>query len=81
MPGHAPPVARHTEASQTDGIIDFGWGRCTLHATDEELVLHAEADDPQQLQRLQDGIARRLESIGRRDRLTVTWQQATMDAT
>ena len=74
--GGAMPVPQHTDWSGADGMIDFGWGRCTLHATDSELTLHAEAGDPQQLQRVQDGIARRLERIGRRDQLTVTWTQA-----
>jgi len=77
-PGHsgsgASPVPRHTDWSDTDGVIDFGRGRCTLHATDSDLTLLVEAEDQQQLRRIQDGIARRLERIGRRDGLTVTWQ-------
>jgi cytochrome P450 len=81
QPGrHSPdgtaPTARPAEWSDTSGIIDFGWGRCTLDATAEALTLRAEAGDPDQLQRIQDGIARRVERIGRRDRLTVTWQPA-----
>ena len=77
--GGAAPAARPTEWSDTSGVIDFGWGRCTLDATDEALTLRAEADDPDRLQRIQDGIARRVERIGRRDRLTVTWQPAPPD--
>lgn len=72
----AAPAARPAEWSDTTGIIHFGWGRCTLDATDEALTLRAEADDPDHLQRIQDGIARRVERIGRRDGLTVTWQPA-----
>ncbi|WP_194918703.1 DUF2218 domain-containing protein [Catenulispora rubra] len=72
--GTAPPAAR-SEHSDTDGVIDFGWGRCTLHAAGQALILTAEADDEQSLQRLQEGVAYRLERIGRRDQLTVTWQQ------
>ena len=34
--GHAdggpPPAVRHTRWTGTDGVIDFGWGRCILHA-------------------------------------------------
>lgn len=78
--GDAPPAVRHADATDTDGLIDFDGGRCTLRATAEALTLTAEADDPQNLQRIQDGIARRLERIGRRDRLTVTWQQPPPDA-
>ena len=70
-----PPVVRHTDFTETEGVIDFGWGCCTLRATDEALTLYAEAEDPQHLQRIQEGITRRLEKIGRRDHLAVTWQQ------
>ncbi len=66
-------MPQHTEWSGTDGIIDFGWGRCTLHATGEGLLLDAEAEDQQQLRRIQDAITVRMERIGRCDRLTVTW--------
>ncbi|HLJ99071.1 MAG TPA: DUF2218 domain-containing protein [Streptosporangiaceae bacterium] len=78
--GGAGPSAARSEHSGTDGVIDFGWGRCTLHATGDALMLTAEAEDPQNLQRLQDGIARRIERIGRRDQLTVTWQRTPPDA-
>lgn len=69
-------MPRHAEWSDTDGVIDFGWGRCTLHATGEGLVLQAEADNQQQLRRIQDAITARLERIGRRDRLAVTWESS-----
>src|SRR6266699_1845375 len=72
--GGAAPVPRHTEWSDTDGVVDFGWGRCTLHAIGDALILHAEADDQQNLRRIQDALAARLDQIGRRDHLTVTWR-------
>lgn len=71
--GDSPPEVAHSEWSETDAVIAFGQGRCTLHATDDSLTLHAEANDLEQLRRIQDGIARRLERIGRRDELTVAW--------
>jgi hypothetical protein len=71
----APPVATAGSAG-TEGIIDFGWGRCTLRATAGTLTLYAEAEDPQRLQQIQDGISARLQRIGRRDQLTVTWTEA-----
>ena len=73
--GGAPPDVQHTEWSDTHGIIKFGWGQCVLQATPEGLTLHAEAADEQNLRRIQDGIAARLEKIGRRDQLKVTWRQ------
>lgn len=70
----AAPKVEHAEWSDSDGVIDFGWARCVLHATDTELVLTIEAQDAEHLQRAQAGIAARLERIGRRDELTVTWR-------
>jgi hypothetical protein len=74
-PEHTPP-GTHASAtwSDTAGAIDLGWGRCTLTANDDTLVLHAEADDAADLQRLQALLGARLEQFGRRDHLTVTWQ-------
>jgi hypothetical protein len=57
----------------TEGIIDFGWGRCTLRAADGTLTLRAEAGDARRLRQIQDGISARLQRIGRHDQLTVTW--------
>lgn len=74
--GDAGSLPRHAEWSDTDGVIDFGWGRCTLNATGEALLLHAEADEQRQLERIQDALTARLERIGRRDDLTVTWWPA-----
>lgn len=71
--GGAPPAVRRASQTGADGMIDFGWGRCTLHATSEALTLHAEAGDQQQLRRIQDGLTSRLERIGRRDQLTLSW--------
>jgi hypothetical protein len=71
----APPVATASSAG-TEGIIDFGWGRCTLRATAGTLTLYAEAGDPQRLRQIQDGISARLQRIGRRDQLAVTWTEA-----
>jgi hypothetical protein len=77
--GGRPPAATVSSAGR-EGIIDFGWGRCTLHAATDALTLHAEAGDPQRLQQIKDGITARLERIGRRDQLTVTWTPAPQAA-
>ncbi|HEU5028001.1 MAG TPA: cytochrome P450 [Spirillospora sp.] len=69
-----PPAARQIAYSDAEGVIDFGWGRCTLRADGQELRLHAEAEDHGSLRRLQDSIAGRLHIIGRRDALAVTWE-------
>lgn len=54
-------------------VLDLAWGRCTVTATDEKLVLEAEAATHEDLERIQDGVGRRLTQIGRRDGLAVTW--------
>jgi hypothetical protein len=78
--GETSPEVRHAEWSDTRGIITFGWGQCALQATPEGLTLRAEAADEDGLRRIQDGIAARLERIGRRDQLKVNWQQVAPSA-
>jgi hypothetical protein len=73
--GQAPPPVQHVDWSDTSGEIRFTDGTCTLHATPTELLLRVDADDEDSLRRLQDGITRRLATIGRRDHLTVDWQR------
>src|SRR5215469_5086175 len=77
--GHAPagaPLQARSEPSGSEGSIEFSWGRCTLQATDDSLILRAEADRHEQLERIKEAIAARLHRIGRRDGLAVTWQPA-----
>ncbi|CNE91658.1 cytochrome P450 [Mycobacterium tuberculosis] len=71
--GGVLPAAQHIDRSGAEGVIDFGWGRCTLRADGENLTLRVEAENQRSLQRLQDVLAGRLQLIGRRDALTVTW--------
>ncbi|MBS2961998.1 DUF2218 domain-containing protein [Actinocrinis puniceicyclus] len=79
--GGGPPKVLRAESSDTEGVIDFGWGRCVLRAADDELVLTAEAQDETALRRIEDGLRARLERIGRRDGLTAVWTPATPDPT
>ncbi|MFD0502700.1 DUF2218 domain-containing protein [Streptomyces chiangmaiensis] len=73
--GAMPPRVQHVDWSDTDGIVQFAEGRWTLRAGSDTLTLHVEADDEDALQRLKEGIAARLEKMGRRDRLSVAWQR------
>ncbi|OLZ74353.1 hypothetical protein AV521_01350 [Streptomyces sp. IMTB 2501] len=72
--GQMPPEVRHVDYSDTHGTIRFAQGLCTLQATSDTLTLRVEADDEDAMERLRNGIAGRVEKIGRRDRLTVTWR-------
>ncbi|MGH3397970.1 MAG: DUF2218 domain-containing protein [Streptosporangiaceae bacterium] len=73
--GGAPPEMRAVEWNDTDGSLTLDWGRCILHAAACVLELRAEAADEEGLARVQELIARRLEKLGHRDRLTVTWHR------
>jgi len=68
-----PQMQAHVEWSDDRGVISFDWGRCTLRADPGVLTLRAEAPDEESLYRLEQRIADRLEQVGRRDRVTVTW--------
>jgi hypothetical protein len=77
--GHGPGGQEHSEIrnvewSDTRGVIDAGWGRCTLTAEPEALVLRVEAGDEAGLRRLQEMVAHRVETIGSRDGLKVRWE-------
>jgi hypothetical protein len=68
-----PQMQAHVDWSDDRGMISFGSGRCTLRADPGVLTLHAEAADEESLHQLEQRVADRLEQVGRRDRLTVTW--------
>ena len=73
--GHAsPPVVRHIEQDATRAQIEFDWGTCALAATSAELVVQVHADNPGELALGQWLLGGRIETIGRRDRLSVEWQ-------
>lgn len=61
------------EWPDSDGAVTFAWGRCNLHAAAGVLTLRAEADDEDALSRITRAVAGRIEQIGRRDGLAVSW--------
>jgi hypothetical protein len=73
--GEPPPEVQHAEWSDTYGIVRLSSGQWTMRATGKTLTLTAEASDDETLRRIQDLVAARLETIGRRDHLTVNWQR------
>jgi hypothetical protein len=70
---HNPLMQADVEWSDDRGLISFGWGQCTLRADPGVLTLRAEAPDQESLHQLEQRLGDRLEHVGRRDRLTVTW--------
>lgn len=67
-----PPIQDATVTGQSV-VLDLTWGRCTITATDEALVLTAEAPTAEDLGRIQAGVGQRVTKIGRRDDLQVAW--------
>jgi hypothetical protein len=74
--GGTAPEIWHAECSETDGTVILNWGQWSVHAAPGSLTLRAESDDNENLRRIQDLITMRLEKIGRRDHLTVSWYPA-----
>ena len=69
------PQMHHAEWSDTFGILRLNWGECTIQANSDTLTLRAQAADEESLRRIEELIAERLETFGRRDHLKVSWQQ------
>jgi hypothetical protein len=72
--GGMPPEMRHAEWSANIGTVTMNWGQWTVQATAGTLSLRAEAADAENLRRIQDMLATRLEAFGRREHLMLTWQ-------
>jgi hypothetical protein len=71
-----PQVQAQVDWSDDRGVISLDRGRCTLRAGPGVLTLRAEAPDEESLHRLEQRVADRLEQVGRRDHLRVTWTEA-----
>lgn len=76
---HARPEVLDVDWSDTHGTLTLSWGRCVLDADPAKLTVRVEADGEENLRRVQDLVAADLERFGKRDRLTVTWQQVQPD--
>jgi len=73
-PGDAAPEVRRVECSGTEGTVSLNWGQWTMRALPGLLAVRAEAADQESLRRIQDLLTARLEKFGRREHLTVDWQ-------
>jgi hypothetical protein len=75
--GHAPPEVRRVDCSGTEGTVSLDWGQWTMRAVPGLLAIRAEAADEENLLRIQDLLTTRLENLGRREHLTVTWRRSS----
>jgi hypothetical protein len=71
---HVPPELRSVESTDTRGVLEFQDGRCVIEAGPDALTLRVDAADLETLERIRDLLRHRVETIGSRDRLKVTWQ-------
>jgi len=69
------PDIQQVEWSDTHGILDLGWGRCSMQADPGALTVRVEAADEESLRRVQGLITRNLERFGRREHLKLNWQR------
>ena len=83
---HALPEVRpdqiQVEWTESEGTLRLPWGQCTLQAVPGTLRVHVEADDQENLGRLQDLVTTHIGRFSRRDPLRVEWQpsEASVDA-
>lgn len=69
------PRVEHVEQTEDRAAIRFAEGTCTLAVDASALRLRVEADDSAALARLKDAVTMRIEKIGRRDGLSITWYE------
>lgn len=77
--GEPMPQIRQVQWSDTHGTVSFGHSQLTLQATPDQLIMRVQAADEQNLHQTQQLLTHRIQQIGRRDHLTVTWQPTTPD--
>lgn len=71
---HGPPAVVSTEHTGDTGRVTFAWGTCTLLALPDRLALILEGGDLPALEHATEQLRHRIETIGRRDGLTVVWE-------
>ena len=73
-------AVQRAEWSERYGTARTSWGRWSAWAGTDGLTVRAEATDPINLSRIQALVTTRLETIGRRDGLKVSWKSIDGDS-
>src|SRR5438477_10189345 len=68
-----PELGIEVAWSETGGSVDFGWGRCALHAGPDVLNLRVEADQADDIERLQELVTRHIERLASGEQAAVVW--------
>jgi hypothetical protein len=80
--GHdGPPPVLDIDRTDDQAVITFAWGSCTLRATDSALLVRVEATDDAALGQAEALLAHRIQTIGHRELLTITWQRDPLAST
>jgi hypothetical protein len=73
---HAKPeLGVRVSWTDTEGSIDFGWGRCAIRARETSLHIRAEATDRDALRQVRELITRHLEKLASSNEHPLTWQE------
>ena len=72
--GDGPPEVRRVERAGTEATVTLDRGQWTMRAQPGRLAVRAEAADEESLGRIKDLLTARLQKFGRREQLTVNWQ-------
>ncbi|ONH21788.1 DUF2218 domain-containing protein [Pseudofrankia asymbiotica] len=71
--GPDTPTVQAVTRTGNAGLLEFDRGTCRIEATPDTVVLSAEAPDAESLRQIQNAVTHRLEIIGGREGLAVTW--------
>jgi hypothetical protein len=71
--GSDTPQIRTVSETDNTGLLEFDRGTCTLEATSDALILSVDAINPESLKQITTALTHRLEAIGHREGLTLTW--------
>jgi hypothetical protein len=69
-----PPPKVQAPQTETDGIVSFSWGQCTLQASPYAQAPRR-SHQRENLQQVQEIVARDIERFGKREHLKVAWQR------
>ncbi|WP_405847833.1 DUF2218 domain-containing protein [Streptomyces sp. NBC_01518] len=70
------PDQIQVEWTDSDGTLRLPWGQCTLRALPGTLLARVEADDQENLERLQVLVSTHIDRFSRRDPLRVEWRSS-----
>jgi hypothetical protein len=76
-------VKLRVDCSETTGVVEFTpWGKCSISVDgDSKLLLRADANDADDLRRIQDILSSDLERWGKRENLKVAWSEPELLST